>query len=418
MRDAAGTGFLCSPGVYSLMRGLVFVRRRRLPAVILAAVFSLAGFGATAQAADLPPKISGAPATFVYVGSNYSFRPTASDPERKTLRFTIANKPSWASFSTTSGQLSGTPLAVGYWTNIQIKVSDGVNTTALPAFALRASSRSNVAPTISGTPPTSVVVGSAYSFVPTAKDSNGDPLRFSVTSKPSWASFSATTGQLSGTPTTAQVGTYSNIVITTTDGSRTASLPAFSIKVTAPASANGAPTISGTPAASVTVGQAYSFRPTASDPDGNTLGFTIQNRPAWATFSTATGQLSGTPTSASLGSYSNIIITTSDGRASATLPAFAIGVDDVAGLIGGVSLSWTPPTQNTDGSALGNLAGYRINYGRSSTELVHAIQVANPGITRHVIEDLAPGTYYFVVRAFTSNGTESANSSIATKTVL
>ena len=74
---------------------------------------------------------------------------------------------------------------------------------------------------------------------------------------------------------------------------------------------------------------------------------------------------------------------------------------------GAATLSWTPPTQNTDGSALTNLAGYRIHYGTSATTLTQSIQIANPGLTTYVIEDLSPGTYYFAVRAFTSNGGES-----------
>src|SRR5262245_31963313 len=294
------------------------VRRHRLPVIVSATVISLAALSSNAQAANLAPSISGKPATFVYVGDAYSFKPTAADPERATLRFTIANKPAWAAFNASTGLLSGKPGAVGYWTNIQINVSDGVNTTALPAFALRAQSKSNVAPTISGTPATSVAVRSAYKFVPTARDANGDPLYFSIAGKPAWATFSNVTGELSGTPTAA--GTFASIVISTTDGAKTVSLPAFTIAVKAasttptpaPTQTNRAPTISGSPARTATVRTAYSFRPTASDPDGNTLGFSIQNRPSWATFSTATGQLSGTPTAA--GAHANIVISVSDGK--------------------------------------------------------------------------------------------------------
>ena len=98
---------------------------------------------------------------------------------------------------------------------------------------------------------------------------------------------------VSGTPTAANVGTYSNIQIRVSDGKLSAGLTPFTITVTG--SSNRAPTISGAPATSVTAGQAYSFRPTAADADNDTLGFSIQNRPTWATFSSVTGQLSGTP---------------------------------------------------------------------------------------------------------------------------
>src|ERR1700720_3131185 len=77
-------------------------------------------------------------------------------------------------------------------------------------------------------------------------------------------------------------------------------------------------TISGTPAASVTAGQPYSFTPSATDSQGRALAFAIANRPSWATFSARSGQLSGTPSTASVGTYSNIVIAVSDGIKTAT----------------------------------------------------------------------------------------------------
>ena len=84
---------------------------------------------------------------------------------------------------------------------------------------------------------------------------------------------------------------------------------------------------------------------------------------------------------------------------------------------GTASLRWTPPTQNTDGSALTNLAGYRISYGRSSGELVQTIQVANPGVTSYSVSGLAAGTYYFAVMSYVADGTQSNLSNVVSKTV-
>lgn len=84
---------------------------------------------------------------------------------------------------------------------------------------------------------------------------------------------------------------------------------------------------------------------------------------------------------------------------------------------GTATLSWTPPTQNTDGSALTNLAGYRISYGTSATALAQTIQVG-PSVSTYVVPGLMPGTYYFAVRAYTSGGTESVNSNVVSKVVL
>jgi Putative Ig domain len=178
--------------------------------------------------------------------------------------------------------------------------------------------------TISGSPPNTVTVGSAYSFTPTATDSAGRKVTFSIVGKPSWATFSGTTGKLSGTPSAANVGTYGGIGIEAYDGVNGA-MKWFGITVKA---ASGTPVvkISGTPATSATVGSAYKFQPSATDSAGKTLSFSVSNKPSWATFSIASGLLSGTPTSAQAGTYSNILISASDGIAKSALPAFAIKV--------------------------------------------------------------------------------------------
>src|SRR5213075_57921 len=116
---------------------------------------ALAAFSITVAAANNPPTISGSPPTTGSVGTLYTFTPTASDPDTgTTLTFSVANKPAWATFSTTTGQLSGTPTAAGTFSNIAISVSDGkAPTVALAAFSITVSA-SNSPPTISGSPPT------------------------------------------------------------------------------------------------------------------------------------------------------------------------------------------------------------------------------------------------------------------------
>jgi hypothetical protein len=179
--------------------------------------------------------------------------------------------------------------------------------------------------------------------------------------------------------------------------------------------ANRAPTIGGTPATSVQVGQAYAFQPTAADADSNALTFSIANRPAWGAFSTSTGRLTGTPAAANVGTYSGVAISVTDGQASASLAPFSIAVTQSAA--GTATLSWVAPTQNTDGSALTNLAGYTIHYGESAAMLHRSVQVASPSTTSYIIDGLTPGAWDFAVRAYTSNGAESALSNIASKVV-
>ncbi|HKS56903.1 MAG TPA: putative Ig domain-containing protein [Steroidobacteraceae bacterium] len=367
---------------------------------------------------DVPntaPTISGTPSTSVMVSTPYSFTPAGSDPDGDALTYSIMNKPSWATFSTSSGRVSGTPgtANLGNFANITISVSDGKGGKAsLPAFTVNVQDTPNRAPTISGTPSGTVTAGSAYSFTPSATDPDNDTLGYTIQSKPAWASFNTSTGKLSGTPTSA--GTFSGIAITVSDGSATDTLGPFTITVSA--APNRVPTISGSPATSVTAGSAYNFQPSGADPDGDALMYSIQNKPTWATFSTTTGKLSGTPASA--GTFSGIAIAVSDGKGgSASLPAFAINVTAAPSSNGTATLSWSPPTQNTDGTTLSNLAGFRISYGSSSGALNQTIEVANPGLATYVVTGLGSGNWYFAVRAYNTSGAESANSSVVSKTI-
>jgi hypothetical protein len=165
----------------------------------------------------------------------------------------------------------------------------------------------------------------------------------------------------------------------------------------------------------VKVGDNYSFTPGATDPDGDTLSFSIQNNPTWANFDTATGSLSGVADPGSEGTYANIKITVSDGSLSAALPEFSVTVTQVA--MGSAVLTWTPPTQNEDGSPLTDLAGFKIYYGNESGNYPTSIQIDNPGVITYVVENLTPDTYYFVATAVNTQGVESGFSGEAKKVV-
>ena len=290
----------------------------------------------------------------------------------------------------------------------QLAVCACILAALLAVPAAHARTRWRLRPSISGTPATSDVAGTPYSFTPSASGPSGYTLSFSISGKPAWASFDPTTGQLSGTPTAA--GSFANIVIRVSDGVASASLSPFTITVSAPTvtNSNSPPTISGTPATADTTGTAYTFTPKASDTDGDALSFSVQNLPSWATFSIATGTVSGTPTTANVGTYSNIVISVSDGYTSASLAPFSINVTQPAPTTGSATLNWTAPLYNTDGSAVTDLAGYHVYYGTSPSSLSTVIDVASAGTTSYTVNSLAAGTWYFAVNAYTTSGAESA----------
>ncbi len=178
---------------------------------------------------------------------------------------------------------------------------------------------------------------------------------------------------------------------------------------------SASPTISGQPITALNAGTAYMFLPTASDTNGATLTFAIQNKPSWATFNASTGELAGTPGAPDVGSYSGIEISVSSGAATSALPAFNISVTQSSN--GSATLAWIPPTTNTNGTPLTNLSGYRIYYGTSSSSLTQSVQIANSGITNYVIDNLSPATWYFTVVSYNNANVESPLSEVVSKTI-
>jgi hypothetical protein len=181
-------------------------------------------------------------------------------------------------------------------------------------------------------------------------------------------------------------------------------------------SVNRAPSILGRSVNAVRYGGTYSFQPMAHDPEGISLSFSIANRPQWASFDTLTGKLRGTPGIGDIGSYSDIAISVSDGTHKTTLPPFR--VDVVGTATGSIVVSWLPPTERADGSALTDLAGYKLYWGPSPGDYPHHATISQPGIATYVIDELTSGTYYLVATAYDSRGVESGFSGTLSRTVL
>jgi hypothetical protein len=79
---------------------------------------------------------------------------------------------------------------------------------------------------------------------------------------------------------------------------------------------------------------------------------------------------------------------------------------------GTATLDWTPPTENSDGSALTNLAGYTVYYGTSPDKLTESVKVSNPGLTAYTVTNLTSGTWYFAVTSYSTAGVESSRSGV------
>jgi hypothetical protein len=178
---------------------------------------------------------------------------------------------------------------------------------------------------------------------------------------------------------------------------------------------NRAPSISGTPVGTAKVSVPYSFQPTAIDPDGDRLTFEIRGKPSWATFSSTTGRLAGTPPEGSTGTFTGVQIIVSDGKTSTAMDPFSINV--VMPLVGSAELAWQPPTANEDGTPLTDLSGYMIRYGRTAGALDKSVKISNPGATMYVVENLVEGTWYFSLSSVNSAGVESRPTGYVSRTI-
>ena len=512
-----------------------------------------------------PPTISGSPATSVTVGSSYSFTPAASDADGDALSFSASNLPAWAGFNSATGAVSGTPAAgdAGVYGNIVVSVSDGTDSASLAPFSITVVNPVQLGGTIGLSATTaSVTEGGAVNVTVTRSNSAGTASvaygTHGVTAVSSTLSGNDYVGFDPITLNFAEGETSKVISVQTLDDNVAENTETFEIYLASPSTdyslnsnsvltvtivdndvvQNQAPTISGTPATSVTVGNSYGFTPAASDADGDALTFSVSNLPAWAGFNSATGALSGTPATGDAGVYGNIVVSVSDGTDSASLAPFSITVDnpvqlggtvgfsttsatvteggvvnvtvtrsnsagtatvmygthgvtavsstlngdDYAGFdpitlnfaegetskvvsvqtldntvaestetfeiylaspstdytldsnsvatvsildndtvqLGSTTLSWTAPSTRADGETLplSEIDGYRIYMGDSASNLTPVLDINDSSVTQYTLDGLAVGTHYFSVTTYDVNGMESSYSNIVSKSAL
>jgi hypothetical protein len=140
---------------------------------------SSAGANASGGSSSTAPTISGSPATQATVGSAYTASPQASGAAGATLAFSITNKPEWAQFSTSTGQLTGTPTAASTTSGIVISVSDGAASASLPPFSITVSAAASSPASGPGTTPPATASGPSVALswdVPTRTE-DGETLQ-------------------------------------------------------------------------------------------------------------------------------------------------------------------------------------------------------------------------------------------------
>lgn len=92
----------------------------------------------------------------------------------------------------------------------------------------------------------------------------------------------------------------------------------------------------------------------------------------------------------------------------ACVPEAPTGSGAVTGGPTSLSVAWTPPENDASGGQLGDLAGYRLYYARSSPVTREDAKMVEVGdTTRHTVTGLEPGVYFVGVTAVDTAGNES-----------
>jgi hypothetical protein len=149
--------------------------------------------------------------------------------------------------------------------------------------------------------------------------------------------------------------------------------------------------------------------PDASDPEGDALTFDAEGVPAWADFDSTTGTLSGIPSAADIGVYESIAIGVSDGEFTTWTDFFEINVAAETSTL--LTLSWVPPSDNTDGNPLIDLSGFRIYYWDEDVypdvDSALVIDLSDPGLSGYVLELPWTGLWKVAITAYNVEGRES-----------
>jgi Putative Ig domain/Fibronectin type III domain len=195
------------------------------------------------------------------------------------------------------------------------------------------------------------------------------------------------------------------------------------------AMAQGSSTSANGAAPQAFVGVPFSFTPTGAVSKRG-LTYTANGLPGWLKINSRTGTLSGTPAAPDAGQSSTVTITATRRVmrirfsskvlgpfvvAVATAPGDVTGTPAVpSGGAGSATVRWSIPASSTEAP----VSGYRIYYGNAPSDLRMVADVKRADSGSHIISGLATGTWYFGIRAYSSEGIESELSNLGSKTIL
>ncbi|MDF3030667.1 MAG: adhesin, partial [Moraxellaceae bacterium] len=317
-----------------------------------------------------PPVISTTAGTSASEGVAYSYDVNASDTEGSTLTYSLTTKPASMTINSSTGVISWTPpdATANYSESVTVQVSDGSQTDT-ESWTINVTAN-NDSPSITSTAVTSGSESVAYSYDVNATDPEAQTLTYSLVSPPSGMTINSGTGVISWTPPEALTGYSQGVSVNVSDGTNTAN-QAYTITVTAN---NDAPSISSVAVTSAAENVAYSYDVNATDPESQTLTYSLTANPSGMTINGSTGVISWTPPQAGSTYTENVTVQVTDGTNPVT-QSFTITVTS----------SNDPPTfTSTDNTAATEGVAYSNDVNGSDPEggsLTYSLTSSPAGMT-------------------------------------
>jgi hypothetical protein len=357
----------------------------------------------TVADANEPPSITSSPVTAATQDQPYAYDVEALDSDPgDALSYSLFTAPAGMSIDGTTGLVAWTPLNADVGDHpVTVRVTDTGGLFNEQSFTITVANV-NEAPSITSSPVTAATQDQPYAYDVEALDPDpGDALSYSLTNGPAGMSIDGTTGLVAWTPLNADGGDHP-VTVRVTDAGGLFNEQAFIITVVAT--------------------QTTSTLSFLAEPSTVPLGSASQltwngNNVSSCTASGAwTGPKpdSGTETTGPLDSDRSYSLACT-GDSGEMVRTVLVTVNQGEGT---AELSWTPPTENADGSTLTDLAGYRIHYGTSPGTYTTTIEINNPGLSSYIVTGLTPGTYYFALTAFNASNISSDYSNEEQGTIL
>ena len=253
---------------------------------------------------DQPPVLAAIGAKSVNIKSLICFTISANDPDGDVVKYSATGLPCGAKLDATTGKFTWTPTAAGTYTIKFIATANSLSDYETVKITVK---NTNKPPVLACIGSKTIEKGKQLSFTITARDPDGDKVKYSATGLPKGAKLDATTGKFTWTPTAA--GTYTVKFIATANGQSDYEIVKITVK-----NDNKPPVLACIGSKTVKEGKLLCFTVSAKDPDGDNVKYSATGLPKGAKLDASTGKFTWTPGYSAAGTYSVKFTATANGQ--------------------------------------------------------------------------------------------------------